>query len=71
MPNAPGTIDSDYRGELKVLIMNVGHEVVQIASGERFAQLVISPVAVCNWSEVSVLPESIRGAGGFGSTGTH
>jgi dUTP pyrophosphatase len=67
--NAPGTIDSDYRGELKVLVMNVGREAVIVEQGERFAQLIIAPVAVCEWTEAKDLPGSERGAGGFGSTG--
>jgi dUTP pyrophosphatase len=68
--NAPGTIDSDYRGEIKVLIMNPGLSAVHVASGTRIAQLVISPVAHCTWHEVETLPESERSSGGFGSTGT-
>lgn len=71
LPNAPGTIDSDYRGELKVLVMNASQETTKIARGERFAQLIISPVSTCIWKVVSTLSESSRGAGGFGSTGTH
>jgi dUTP pyrophosphatase len=67
--NAPGTIDSDYRGEIKVLIMNPGSSEVQISRGDRFAQLVISPVARCNWDEAGNLPETARSVGGFGSTG--
>jgi dUTP pyrophosphatase len=69
LPNAPGTIDSDYRGELKILVMNVGREPVAIAAGERIAQLVISPVARCQWIEVTDLVASARGDNGFGSTG--
>lgn len=69
MPNAPGTIDSDYRGELMVLLMNVSSSTVTIDSGERFAQLVISPVVRVDWNLVSELPRSERGSGGFGSTG--
>lgn len=69
LPNAPGTIDSDYRGELKVLVMNGGAEPVTIRSGERFAQLVVAPVARGIWKVVTELPDSGRGAGGFGSTG--
>jgi dUTP pyrophosphatase len=67
--NAPGTIDSDYRGEVKVLIMNPGSSAVQIPRGERFAQLVVCPVARCTWDEMERLPESTRNSGGFGSTG--
>lgn len=69
MPNAPGTIDSDYRGELLVLLMNATSEPVVIESGERFAQLVICPVTRISWEQVSELVESDRGHGGFGSTG--
>lgn len=67
--NAPGTIDADYRGELKVLLVNLGDAPFVIASGERIAQLVIAPVARAVWREVTVLPESGRGDGGFGHTG--
>lgn len=69
LPNAPGTIDADYRGELKILVMNVSRESARIAAGERIAQLVISPVARCQWVEVRVLETSARGENGFGSTG--
>lgn len=67
--NAPGLIDSGYRGELKVLLINHGVEAVSIERGERIAQLVIQPVAQARLVEVERLPESARGAGGFGSTG--
>ena len=67
--NAPGLIDSGYRGELKVLLINHGAEPVTIARGERIAQLVIQPVASATLVEVDRLPDSARGAGGFGSTG--
>jgi dUTP pyrophosphatase len=69
LPNAPGTIDSDYRGELKVLVMNGSDQPVTVRTGERFAQLVFAPVAVAVWHEVTELPDSARGSGGFGSTG--
>lgn len=69
LPNAPGTIDADYRGELLVLLMNASDQQVEILSGERFAQLVISPVVQATWQEVTELPATERGAGGFGSTG--
>lgn len=69
MPNAPGTIDSDYRGELLVLLMNATDSPVTVASGERFAQLVICPVARATLIESRVLLETTRGEGGFGSTG--
>ena len=67
--NAPGLIDSGYRGELKVLLINHGGEAVAIARGERIAQLVIQPVASVTLVEVERLPDSARGVGGFGSTG--
>jgi len=72
MPNAPGTIDADYRGEIKVLMINLGTEPVTITRGMRVAQMVICPVTTGSWMEVKTvddLPESERGAGGFGSTG--
>jgi dUTP pyrophosphatase len=68
--NAPGLIDSGYRGELKVLLINHGTEAVAIERGERIAQLVIQPVAHARLVEVERLPDSARGEGGFGSTGT-
>ena len=67
--NAPGTIDSDYRGELKVLLVNLGKEPVTIERGMRIGQLVIAPVVQAVVSEVATLDETERGAGGFGSTG--
>ena len=67
--NAPGLIDSGYRGELKVLLINHGAEAVSIERGERIAQLVIQPVARARLVEADRLPDSLRGAGGFGSTG--
>ncbi len=67
--NAPGLIDSGYRGELKVLLINHGAEAVAIERGERIAQLVIQPVARARLVEVERLPESARGEGGYGSTG--
>lgn len=69
MPNAPGTIDSDYRGELLVLLMNVSNAAVSVDCGERFAQLVICPVERVSWNLVGELNDSARGSGGFGSTG--
>jgi dUTP pyrophosphatase len=68
--NAPGTIDSDYRGELAVILVNLSHETVEIMHGDRIAQLVIAPVARAAWTEVETLDATPRGAGGFGSTGT-
>ena len=67
--NAPGTIDSDYRGELKVLLVNLGSDAVTIERGMRIAQLVIAPAVQASVSEVATLDETDRGAGGFGSTG--
>ena len=67
--NAPGTIDSDYRGELKVLLVNLGTDPVTIERGMRIGQLVIAPVVQASVSEVATLDETERGAGGFGSTG--
>jgi dUTP pyrophosphatase len=68
--NAPGTIDADYRGELQVLLINLGTEVVRIEHGSRIAQLVVAEVAMVDVVEVEELPDSpVRGAGGFGSTG--
>jgi len=71
VPNTPGTIDSDYRGELKVLLINHGTEPFAIARGDRVAQLVLAPVVQAAWEEVDELDETARGAGGFGSTGGH
>lgn len=67
--NAPGTIDADYRGELMVLLVNLGQEPVVIAQGDRIAQLVVAPVAEVELVEVDTLEASARGTGGFGSTG--
>jgi len=67
--NAPGTIDSDYRGEVKVILGNLGDEPFTISRGDRIAQLVISPVARAELNRVEELPASPRGSGGFGSTG--
>jgi dUTP pyrophosphatase len=71
VPNTPGTIDSDYRGELKVILINHGTEPFAIRRGDRVAQLVLSPVTLAEWSEVAELDATGRGAGGFGSTGGH
>ena len=71
VPNTPGTIDSDYRGELKVILINHGSEPFAIARGDRVAQLVLAAVTRAGWNEVSELDETLRGAGGFGSTGGH
>jgi dUTP pyrophosphatase len=67
--NAPGTIDADYRGELIVILINLGQEPVRIEPGHRIAQLVIAPVAHAAIAEVTELPPTERGGGGFGSTG--
>lgn len=67
--NAPGTIDSDYRGEIKVILVNLGRESVTVARGDRIAQLVVAPVSRVAWDETETLDETGRGAGGFGSTG--
>ena len=71
VPNTPGTIDSDYRGELKVLLINHGPEDFIIARGDRVAQLVVAPVTQGIWQEVDQLDATERGEGGFGSTGGH
>lgn len=69
LPNAPGTIDADYRGELKVIVMNAGEKSFVIRRGDRIAQLVIAPVSAAEWCEVAELSPTGRGAGGFGHTG--
>lgn len=71
VPNTPGTIDSDYRGELKVLLINHGAEDFVVQRGDRVAQLVLAPVVLAAWDEVAELDATERGAGGFGSTGGH
>jgi dUTP pyrophosphatase len=67
--NSPGTVDADYRGEVKVILVNHGEEDFVIRRGERIAQLIITPVIQTVWAEVDSLDETARGAGGFGSTG--
>jgi len=67
--NTPGTIDSDYRGEVKVILINLGSERFPVARGERIAQLVPAPVLRAHFSEETSLAETARGSGGFGSTG--
>lgn len=69
MVNSPGTIDSDYRGEIRVLLINWGEEPFTIRRGERVAQMVVAPYTRVDWDECAELPESERGAGGFGHTG--
>jgi len=71
VPNTPGTIDSDYRGELKVILINHSSEVFLIERGDRIAQLVLAPVTLASWQEVDVLDDTERGTGAFGSTGGH
>ena len=67
--NTPGTVDSDYRGEVKVILINLGEEDAVIRRGERIAQMVICPVVQANWAVSETLDQTARGAGGFGSTG--
>jgi dUTP pyrophosphatase len=67
--NTPGTIDSDYRGEVKVILINLGHEPFPINRGDRIAQLVPAPVQRATFTLLDILPETVRNAGGFGSTG--
>jgi dUTP pyrophosphatase len=67
--NSPGTIDSDYRGELKVLLINLSNEVQEIANGDRIAQLIIAKTEKAVWHLVDVIEDSARGVGGFGHTG--
>lgn len=67
--NAPGTIDADYRGEIQVLLVNLGREAVTISRGDRVAQLVVAPVIRITWVEAAELDDTARGGGGFGSTG--
>jgi len=68
--NAPGTVDADYRGEVGVILINLGQAPVAIERGMRIAQMVVAPVSRLAWDAVAALPETGRGAGGFGSTGT-
>jgi dUTP pyrophosphatase len=67
--NTPGTIDADYRGEVKVALINLGRAAVTVDRGMRIAQMVVAPVTRVTWTTVTELPASDRGAGGFGSTG--
>lgn len=69
LTNSPGTIDSDYRGEIKVLMVNLGDAPLRIEHGDRIAQMIAAPVPQILWEEVSDLPATSRGDGGFGSTG--
>jgi dUTP pyrophosphatase len=68
--NSPGTIDADYRGEVGVILANLGDAPFVVTRGMRIAQLVVAPVARVAWDELAELPATLRGAGGFGSTGT-
>jgi dUTP pyrophosphatase len=70
LPNTPGTIDEDYRGELGVILLNTGSDAFTVERGMRIAQAVIAPVVRAAWREVAALPDTARGTGGFGSTGT-
>jgi dUTP pyrophosphatase len=69
LPNSPGTIDSDYRGEVRIILINHGRQAFRVEHGMRIAQMVITPVTRAVWEEVDELPATDRGAGGFGSTG--
>jgi len=68
--NAPGTIDSDYRGEIQVILINLGHEPFIVERGDRIAQIVLAKAPQIEWDQVDELSETVRGEGGFGSTGT-
>ncbi|MGZ4000212.1 MAG: dUTP diphosphatase, partial [Mucilaginibacter sp.] len=67
--NSPGTIDADYRGEVKVLLINLSNEPFEVNSGDRIAQMIVSRHEKVNWEEVEILNETSRGAGGYGHTG--
>jgi dUTP pyrophosphatase len=69
LPNTPATIDSDYRGEIRVPLINLGREAFRVSRGMRIAQFVVAPVARVSWDEVDVLPATDRGAQGFGHSG--
>lgn len=71
LPNSPGTIDEDYRGELQVILLNAGDASFTIERGARIAQAILAPVVRGRWQEVTDLDDTERGSGGFGSTGTH
>lgn len=70
VPNAPGTIDADYRGEIRVILVNLGREPFPIHAGDRIAQMVVAPVTRVSWQPSETLNETDRQSGGFGSTGT-
>lgn len=67
--NTPGTIDSDYRGEVKILLINLGNQPFRVENGDRIAQMIFKSVVTINWRPVDELPDTARGQGGFGSTG--
>ena len=67
--NTPGTIDSDYRGEIKIILINLGKKSFNVKSGDRVAQIIVCPVSKAKFEEVKQLPKTTRGKGGFGSTG--
>ena len=67
--NTPGTIDSDYRGEIKIILINLGQKSFDVKSGDRVAQIIVCPVSKAKFKEVKQLPKTTRGKGGFGSTG--
>jgi dUTP pyrophosphatase len=69
--NSPGTIDADYRGEIKVILINLSNEDFTIANGDRIAQMIVAPVTQAKWNITTELSETDRGVGGFGSTGKH
>jgi dUTP pyrophosphatase len=71
LPNSPGTIDEDYRGELQVILLNAGDAPFTVERGMRIAQAIVSPVVRARWQQVESLDETTRAGGGFGSTGTH
>lgn len=69
LPNSPGTIDADYRGELGIILLNTSEEAFVIERGDRIAQMIVAPVIQARWNEMESLDETARGEGGFGSTG--
>jgi dUTP pyrophosphatase len=69
IPNSPGTVDADYRGEMKVALINLGPAAFTVTPAMRIAQLVVAPVVRVSWDETRALSETVRGGGGFGSTG--
>ena len=68
--NSPGTIDADYRGEIKILLINLSDTAFEIKSGDRIAQMIITTHTQVNWNEVNILSETVRGTGGYGHTGS-